>query len=84
MFSVFQFRDTHSISYSSDQEVGTQGVDTHYFLCHGPLLESVLETGTILKSYWKALQNFRICESYKSINILYLKAEFNYMFNCDQ
>ena len=46
--------------------------------------ESVLETGTIFKCNWKALQNIRICESYKSINILYLEAEFNYMFNCDQ
>ena len=72
------------ISYSSDQEVGTHGVDTHYFLCCGPLPENVLETGTIFKSHWKALQNIRICESYKSINILYLKAEFNSMFNCDQ
>ena len=53
--------------------------DTHYFLCHGLLLESVLETGTIFKCHWKALQNIRICESYKSINILYLKAEFNYV-----
>ena len=68
----------------SDQEAGTQGADTHYFLCCGPLPESVLVTGTIFKSHWKALQNIRICESYKSLNILYLKAEFNYMFNCDQ
>ena len=30
---------------------GTQGVDTPYFLYCGPLLESVLETGTILKSH---------------------------------
>ena len=68
----------------SDQEVGTQGVDTRYFLCCGSLPESVLETGTFFKSHWKALQNIRICGNYKLINILYLKAEFNYMFNCDQ
>ena len=36
------------------------------------------------KCHRKTLQNIRICDSYKSINILYLKVEFNYMCNCDQ
>ena len=61
------------------QEVGILEIPT---ICH--LVESVLETGTIFKSHWKALQNIRICESYKSINVLYLKVEFDYMFDCDQ